>query len=663
MENSGSPENLVLARQLIQTARFGEAIALTQSFLASAPAQDSRIEALYLQAVAQRYDNRRHAALETLDQLLAENPEHGRAHQERGHIFLSLNRSEDAAPAYARAVELNPALRASLNALVNLEQRMGRPEQARQAQEQLDYLDRLPPELVNVLDLIHEHKLYKAELLCRDYLQQHKHHIEAMRLLAEIGLRMGIYDDAEFLLESCVEFAPDHVQARIDYVNILIRKTRFEKAREQARLLLEQAPDNPGFKSVLATTLVGLGRFDEGIALYQQVLQAHPYRTELHVQTGHAQKTVGRLDEAIESYRTAYRRQPDYGDAWWSLANTKTYRFTDEEIDRIKRHAEAPGVAANDRVHLYFAGGKALEDRAQYREAFACYEKGNDLKLRQTGYRVEKMEARVQAQLEFCTSELFARRQGAGFDCRDPIFIVGLPRSGSTLLEQILASHSLVDGTMELHNVLALAQKLRGRDAQQSSRYPAILHELEQDYFRRFGEQYIRDTRVYRDTAPLFIDKMPNNFLHIGLIRLILPNARVIDARRAPMSCCFSCFKQLFGEGQEFTYGLQEVGRYYRAYVQLMQHWERTLPGFVLRVQHEDVVADLETQVRRMLDFCGLPFEQACLNFHETERSVRTPSSEQVRQPIYRSGLEQWRNFEPWLRPLQEALGPELSEQ
>ena len=663
MENSGSPENLVLARQLIQTARFGEAIALTQSFLASAPAQDSRIEALYLQAVAQRYDNRRHAALETLDQLLAENPEHGRAHQERGHIFLSLNRSEDAAPAYARAVELNPALRASLNALVNLEQRMGRPEQARQAQEQLDYLDRLPPELVNVLDLIHEHKLYKAELLCRDYLQQHKHHIEAMRLLAEIGLRMGIYDDAEFLLESCVEFAPDHVQARIDYVNILIRKTRFEKAREQARLLLEQAPDNPGFKSVLATTLVGLGRFDEGIALYQQVLQAHPYRTELHVQTGHAQKTVGRLDEAIESYRAAYRRQPDYGDAWWSLANTKTYRFTDEEIDRIKRHAEAPGVAANDRVHLYFAGGKALEDRAQYREAFACYEKGNDLKLRQTGYRVEKMEARVQAQLEFCTSELFARRQGAGFDCRDPIFIVGLPRSGSTLLEQILASHSLVDGTMELHNVLALAQKLRGRDAQQSSRYPAILHELEQDYFRRFGEQYIRDTRVYRDAAPLFIDKMPNNFLHIGLIRLILPNAKVIDARRAPMSCCFSCFKQLFGEGQEFTYGLRELGRYYRAYVQLMEHWERTLPGFVLRVQHEDVVADLETQVRRMLDFCGLPFEQACLNFHETERSVRTPSSEQVRQPIYSSGLEQWRNFEPWLRPLQEALGPELSEQ
>ena len=251
--------------------------------------------------------------------------------------------------------------------------------------------------------------------------------------------------------------------------------------------------------------------------------------------------------------------------------------------------------------------------------------KGNNLKMRQTGYRIEKMEARVQAQTETCTSELFetpARCWGS-ID-RDPIFIVGLPRSGSTLLEQILASHSMVDGTMELHNILALAQKLRGSaNLRSTSRYPAILHELEEDYFRRFGEQFIRDTRIYRADAPLFIDKMPNNFMHVGLIRLILPNARVIDARREPMACCFSCFKQLFGEGQEFTYGLEEVGRYYRAYVRLMDHWDRVLPGFVLRVMHEDVVNDLETQVRRILDFCDLPFEEACINFHETERSVQ----------------------------------------
>ena len=656
----GTSENLTLAKELIQTARFGDAIFSLKQLLATEPEDDDRVEALYMLAVAQRYGNQPGNAMATLESLLAENPEHARAYQEQGHIFLSLNRSEDAARAYARAVELNPALKASLKALVNLEQRAGRTQQALPARERLDFLNRLPVELVNVLDLVHENKLYKAEQLCRDYLQKHKHHIEAMRLLAEIGVRLSIYDDAEFLLESCVEFAPDHVQARIDYVNILIRKTRFEKAHEQAKILLDLEPDNPGFQSTLAGTLVGLGRFDEGIALYEKVLDAHPGRAELHVQVGHARKTTGLLDNAIQSYRDAYSRRPDFGDAYWSLANTKTYQFTDDEIDLIRHNADAPGVSLNDRIHLCFAGGKALEDRGEYAASFASYEKGNNLKMRQTGYRIEKMEARVQAQTETCTRELFEKRQGVGLDCRDPIFIVGLPRSGSTLLEQILASHSMVDGTMELHNILALAQKLRGRESDKASRYPAILHELEEDYFRRFGEQFIRDTLIYRAGAPLFIDKMPNNFMHVGLIRLILPNARVIDARREPMACCFSCFKQLFGEGQEFTYGLGEVGRYYRAYVQLMDHWDRVLPGFVLRVMHEDVVNDLETQVRRILDFCGLPFEEACLNFHETERSVRTPSSEQVRQPIYRSGLEQWRNFEPWLDPLKQALGPEI---
>ena len=262
--------------------------------------------------------------------------------------------------------------------------------------------------------------------------------------------------------------------------------------------------------------------------------------------------------------------------------------------------------------------------------------------------------------METCTRELFEGRPEVGFDCRDPIFIVGLPRAGSTLLEQILASHSLVDGTMELHNILALAQRLRGRQAEGSSRYPQVLRELDDDYFRRFGEQYIDQTRVYRGEAPLFIDKMPNNFMHIGLIRLILPNAKVIDARRGPMACCFSCFKQLFGEGQEFTYGLREVGRYYRTYVRLMDHWDEVMPGFVLRVMHEDVVDDLESQVRRILDFCGLPFEESCIRFHETERNIRTPSSEQVRQPIFREGLDQWRRYQSHLGPLEDALGAEI---
>ena len=269
---------------------------------------------------------------------------------------------------------------------------------------------------------------------------------------------------------------------------------------------------------------------------------------------------------------------------------------------------------------------------------------------------------RIDSQIEVCTADLFRARAGVGCPGTDPIFVVGLPRAGSTLIEQILASHSQVDGTMELHNILSLAKRLRGRDDADGGtpRYPGVLRELDLDYFRRFGEQYLADTQAYRGDAPRFIDKMPNNFFHVGLIRLILPNAKVIDARRHPLACCFSGFKQLFGEGQEFSYGLKEIGNYYRQYVKLMDHWDAVLPGFVLRVQHEDVVDDLEGQVRRLLDFCGLEFEAACLDYHLTERSIRTPSSEQVRQPIYRSGLDQWRNFEPWLGPLKEALGAEF---
>ena len=650
------------ARNLIQAARFDEAANVARDLLSTGLARDERHDTLYLLAVAQRFGNRAQDALTTLDRLHSENAEYPRAWQERGHILKALGELAQATHAYARAAELNPALVASWQSLAQLHERNGAPQRAREARERLAWLQRLPAELIHVTDLIHEKKLHKAEQLCRRFLANNKRHIEAMRLLADIGVRLKIYDDAEFLLESCVEFAPDHIQARIDYVNLLIRKTKFEMAYEHAKQLLATQPNNANFKITLGTTLVGLGRFTEGIAQYQEVLQSEPQRGELHLLTGHAQKTIGTLDAAIESYRCAYRHRPDFGDAFWSLANTKTYQFTDAEIEHMVRHEQAPDIALNDRIHLCFAAGKAFEDRSEYNRSFTYYDRGNALNLAQSGYKSKVNESRVAGQMEWCGAELFERRRGVGFDCQDPIFIIGLPRAGSTLLEQILASHSRVDGTMELHNILALAQRLRGRQAEKHSRYPRILHELDDDYFRRFGEQYIEQTRAYRGTAPRFIDKMPNNFMHIGLIRLILPNAKVIDARRNPMACCFSCFKQLFGEGQEFTYGLAEVGRYYRSYVRLMDHWDEALPGFVLRVQHEDVVDDLETQVRRILEFCGLPFEENCLHFHRTERNIRTPSSEQVRQPIYRDGLERWRHFENHLAPLKEALGPEILE-
>lgn len=648
------------ARTLIRATRFGEAAAILRTLLEAPVTLDDEVESLYMLAVAQRYTRQYDSALQTLQALLAKDPGYARAYQEQGHTYLAVNEPGPARDAYARAVELNPALQASWRVLAGLYDRAGLRREGARARQRLAFLESLPAELVSGYSLLYQNKLRKAERLCRDFLQRNKHHVEAMRLLAMIGVRMQIYDDAEFLLESCVELYPDHIPARVDYLNLLLRLQRFDKAHEQAQILMETNPNDPGYQVNMAAALVGLGKSEEGIALYRQVLKKDSDNARRHLLLGHALKVTGAIDQAIEAYRSAYRMRPQFGDAYWSLANTKTYEFTDSELAQIVEQEQSADIPEQDRIHLCFAAGKAYEDRQEYKTSFSYYERGNALKQQQVRYSDAKFQSRVDAQMEVCTADLFGERQAVGYDAPDPIFIVGLPRSGSTLLEQILASHSMVDGTMELHDILSLAQRLRGRKSKRAPRYPTILRDLDDDQFRRFGERYIQNTRAYRAGAPFFIDKMPNNFLHIGLIRLILPNAKIIDARRHPMACCFSGFKQLFGEGQEFTYGLYEIGRYYEAYVRLMDHWDRVLPGFVLRVMHEDVVDDLEGQVRRMLDFCSLPFEESCVRFHETQRNIRTPSSEQVKQPIYRSALEHWRNYEEHLQPLRDALGPEI---
>ena len=399
------------------------------------------------------------------------------------------------------------------------------------------------------------------------------------------------------------------------------------------------------------------GDYDGAFALFDKILEKIPNDPATLTSRGHALKTTGQQAQAVESYRAAFAVKPDHGDAWYGLANLKTYQFTDAEIAQMRELDRRPDLAFMDRVHLSFALAKALEDNGDYKDSFHFYKQGNDLKRTQTRYSADSMSAELARQKEFCTAELFEKHRGAGHTDPDPIFILGLPRAGSTLLEQILASHSQIDGTLELPNILSLAHKLRGRRAGQSA-YPAVLHDLTSEQLAGFGEKFIEETRVHRQGAPFFIDKMPNNFRHIGLIHLILPNAKIIDARRAPMDCCFSGFKQLFAEGQEFTYGLTEIGRYYSDYIGLMDHWDEVLPGKVLRVQHEDVLDDLEAQTRRMLDYLELPFEEACLEFHKTDRAVRTASSEQVRQPINRSGQGAWKPFDPWLDELRSALNP-----
>jgi tetratricopeptide (TPR) repeat protein len=644
------------ARALLRKNQFAEALAIAQALLAEVP---QNRDVLYLVAVSQRYLGRIADALKTLAHFETLHPQYGRLFQERGHCYRTAGDDAAALEAYQKAVNLNPTLHASWKALRELFQAAGRGADAKVASDHAAKLASLPPPVVTATNLFSEGEIYAAERVIRQFLQQNNTHVEAMRLLAQIGMKLDILDDAELLLESVLDLVPDYHAARYEYAIVLTQRHKQARALEEIAKLRAIEPDNRAYCTIYANAQVGLGDHREAQRMYRKLLPGAPDPADLHLSIAHSLKTLGRTAQAVESYRAAAQARPGYGDAYWSLANLKTYRFTDEEIAAMRTHEAAPGTSLMDRFHLCFALGKALEDRGRYEESFRYYERGNALKKPQTRYRPEMMAKHLRLQHEHCTRELFESRAGAGCASSGPIFIVGLPRSGSTLLEQILASHSQIEGTMELADIPRLVNEINGHGYDDSKpRYPAALRELSDAQLRELGAKYLADTQVYRTGKPFFIDKMPNNFRHVGLIHLILPNAKIIDARREAMDCCFSNFKQLFATGQEFTYGIEDIAQYYRGYVELMDHWDRVLPGKVLRVQHEDVVADLEGSVRRMLDYLGLEFEPACLEFYKTERSVRTASSEQVRKPISREGLDRWRNYEPWLGPLKLALGP-----
>lgn len=625
---------------------------------------------LYLLAVCARFAGEAAAARSYLERLLQLAPSHARAHQESGHLYRDAGDAVAAVAAYRRALQGNPALLAGWKALARLlAGQVAVDDKAAllaSAREHIERLSALPPELLAASSKLYEGKLYQGEQLCRAFLQKHPHHPEAMRLLALLGVRLRILDDAEFLLESCLELYPDFHRARLDYVDVLHRRQKYEPALAQARQLLAVDAGNPAYRLAYANESMALGHYDAALSAYAALLEQVPDPAGIHLAMGHAHKTRGdgeSGEEAVTQYRRAYAARPDFGDAYWSLANLKTYRFQGVEIKQMERAAEAAATGHEDRFHLCFALGKAHEDAGEYDRAFHWYARGNALKRSALNYSAERVRQEMREQRDTCDAALFSAAATAGGGCPapDPIFIVGLPRAGSTLLEQILSSHSQVDGTFELPNVLAIAHRLGGRRrAGEASRYPGNLAQLGPEQRRQLGEQYLADTAVYRAGAPFFTDKMPNNFRHLGLIALMLPRARIIDARRHPMACCFSGFKQLFAEGQEFSYSLEDIGQYYRDYVALMDHWENVLPGRIHRVQHEDLLADFEGEVRRLLDFCGLPFERACLDFYRSTRSVRTASAEQVRRPLQRDGVEAWRRFSRHLDALRDALGDVL---
>lgn len=621
--------------------------------------------ALMILGISHRLGGRFDRAIEVLGPLTRTASEMPRVHYEYALALSRTGRAEEAIVALQQSLALNAGLPQVWLALADLQRAVGRPKDADAAYAGYVRNSVRDPHLLQAADDLNANRLPEAERLLRDWLRQHPTDVVAIRMLGELAVRVGRTPEALRLFARCLELAPGFREARQHYALMLHRDQQSQQALEQLDRILDEDPVNPGARTLKAAVLCRLGEYGQGIALYDALVREYPHNARLWMSYGHALKTEGRQADAIAAYRNCVREEPEFGEAWWSLANLKTIRFDDDDIATMRAQLERDDLDAEHRLHFEFSLGKALEDRAEYGASFAHYAEGNRLRVELVPYRAGDTSARVAQSKQVYTPAFFAERAGCGDPAPDPIFIVGLPRSGSTLLEQILSSHSAVEGTMELPEIISMTRALR-RGVEGATHYHEVLAGLPPETFAELGRQFLDRTRVQRKTdAPLFIDKMPNNFLHLGLIHLMLPNAKIIDARRHPMACCFSGFKQHFARGQSFSYRLGDIGRYYHDYVELMAHFDAVFaaigrPDRVHRVIYERMVEDTEAEVRRLLDYCGLPFEERCLRFFENDRPVRTASSEQVRRPINRDGMDQWRHYAPWLGPLESALGAVL---
>ena len=647
------------ARRLLRTAP-DQAAAQAREILKAAPGHPV---ALLIAGAAHRIAGRTLEAIEVLAPLGRAQPNAAPVHLELGVALAEAGDAAAAIAALQRAVRLQPDSPDGWRWLADLHDAAGAPEAADAARARYLKAATRDPALLAAGAALIANRLPEAAAQLQAHLGGHPTDVAALRMLAEVAARLQRYGDAQSLLERCLELAPSFDAARHNYALVLNRQAKAAQALPQVERLLAAEPRNPAYLNLKAAVLAQLGEYGESIEVYAGVLRDHPRQPKIWMSYGHALKTAGRTGESITAYRHALDLEPGLGEAYWSLANLKTHRFSDEDVAAMRRTLGRAELSDDDRLHAEFALGKALEDRGEYAQSFAHYQRGNAARKRLRPYQAGTTSSFVRRAKALFTPEFFAARASQGAPARDPIFIVGLPRAGSTLLEQILASHSQVEGTMELPEIPKIARELAGGDAEGDAedRFFAALASLDGARLRALGERYLDATRVHRKTdKPLFIDKMPNNCLYAGLIHLILPGSTIIDARRHPLGCCFSAFKQHFARGQNFTYDLADVGAYYRDYVELMAHVDAVLPGRVHRVFYESLVEDTEAEVRRLLAHCGLPFEERCLEFYDNDRPVRTASSEQVRRPIFREGLDHWRRYEPWLGPLKESLGPVL---
>ena len=616
-------------------------------------------EALLILGIAARLGGKLAESRETLEKLVGGHPFWPDAHYQLGSTLTAIGLTEEAERALTRATELKPQMSDAWRARGDLAISRGDGEAADRCYAQQIKTSVSNPTLLEAAGALVENRLGIAERLLKGFLKHFPTDVTAIRMLAEVAARIGRFADAETLLRRCLELAPSFTPARHNYALALLRQGKAAEALAQVDQLLRHEPHDPGYRNLKAAVLSQIGDYEETIALYEGVLRDYPNQPKVWMSYGHALKTAGRAADGIAAYRRGIEQLPQMGEAYWSLANLKTLRFTDDDLGAMRAQLARPDLGNDDRLHFHFALGKALEDAGDYSESFTHYAEGNRIRKAQLGYEADDATERMRRMKALFTADFLDAHAGTGCPSPDPIFIVGLPRSGSTLIEQILSSHSAVEGTMELPDLSNIALRLADRRRRDDpSRYPECLGEMDDGQLRALGEEYLARTRIQRRTGrPFYIDKTPHNFFHIGMLALILPNARIVDARRHPLGACFAGFKQHFARGQAFSYGLEDIGRYYRDYVDLMAHFDRVAPGKIHRVHYEATVEDTETEVRCLLDFLGMPFEDGCLRFHENDRAVRTASSEQVRRPIFREGLDQWRHYEPWLGPLKAALG------
>jgi predicted Zn-dependent protease len=655
-----------LAAALAHTARLLDtqpslAVEQAREILRAAPGHP---QARLFLAAAQRRLGDMADARDALETLAREQRTAPSVFYELGQARAALGETVGAIAALDHAVKLNADYGDAWAALAEQNLLLGDDAAAARATAEQLRAATKDPKLIEAARALAANKLAVAEHLLRDTIRADPDNIAALRMLAETGARLGRYGDAEAILAQVLALAPGFAMARHHYAIVLHRQNKSAEAIAQVDMLEAREPNNPGYRALKGAAYGQIGEYEKAIAAYESVLKAFPAQPKAWMSYGHALKALGRQADCVAAYRKSIGHAPALGEAWWSLANLKTVRFTPDDEAAMRAGLARGDLGDEDRYHLHFALGKALEDGGRYAESFVHYAAGNALRRKSVQYDAEETTDHARRSVALFTPAFFAARAGHGHAAPDPIFILGLPRSGSTLLEQILASHSQVEGTMELPDIIALARRLSGRKARKdASAYPEVLAQLTPEQVRELGAEYLERTRIQRKTdKPFFIDKMPNNFAHVGLIHLILPNAKIIDARRHPLGCCFSVFKQHFARGQAFSYDLGELGRYYADYVALMAHMDAVLPGRIHRVLYEEMVNDPEGQTRRLLDACGLPFEESCLAFYRNDRAVRTASSEQVRRPIFREGLDQWRNFEPWLGPLKDAVGVVLQE-